>query len=192
MNPMTRHERTRRPGAVGALAVLAVAAAWGLPGCDTVSKEATIIEVGGYTNRPLFRDDIRTVAIPIFTKPRTLFRRDLEFRLTEALIKKVETRTPYKVTPRGRADTVIEGTVVGFSERVLTESPTNEPREVQVTVTVKIVWRDLRSGAVLRRAERLSDNATFVVDAGETEARATAESFDDLVERIVELMETDF
>jgi hypothetical protein len=186
-----RHNRWKRVGTGHVL----VAAALALPGCTdpgSIGRQTPVVEVAGYTNRPLFRDDIRTVAVPIFKTGRTLFRRGLEMQLTEAVIKQIESRTPYKVVPRDRADTVLDGEVLAFTERVLTETPRNEPREVQVTVTVRMLWRDLRSGEVLREARRLSENATFVVDVGETEAQATLDSFDDLVERIVELLETDF
>ena len=185
-----------RPG-LGALVLLVGSALGGLllSGCtalDSMRDSPRVVDVGGYTTRPLFRDDVRTVAVPIFRTGRTLFRRGLEMQLTEAVIKQIETRTPYKVVPRERADTVLEGTVLALGERVLTETPRNAPREVEVTVTVSVLWRDLRTGKVLREARRLSENATFVVDVGETEAQATADSFDDLVERIVELMESDF
>ena len=96
------------------------------------------------------------------------------------------------MVPRDRADTVLEGKVLALRERVLTETPQNRPREVEVTVSVAVTWRDLRTGEVLREAKRLSENATFVVDVGETEAMATADSFDRLARRIVELMEKGF
>jgi len=190
--PVSEPARRQWHQAVVACCVTLVTVLAGCTGPGGSGGAPSVIEIGEYTNRPLFRDDVRTVAVPIFKTGRTLFRRGLEMQLTEAVIKQVETRTPYKVVPQDRADTVLEGEVLAFTERVLTETPRNEPREVQVTVTVKLLWRDLRSGEVLRASRRLSENATFVVDVGETEAKATLDSFDDLVERIVELMETDF
>lgn len=172
--------------ATAATAVLAAA------GCTAPAETTRIIQIGGYTNRSLYRDDVRTVAVPIFRVSRTEFRRGLEFQLTEALIKQIETRTPYKVVPVDRADTILDGTVLSLRQTVLTETPRNEPREVQVTIAVRVAWRDLRSGEVLNEALNLSENATFVVDVGETVATATDNSFDDLVERIVELMESGF
>lgn len=44
----------------------------------------------GYHWNSLYREDVQTVAIPIFTNQS--FRRGVEFRLTEAVIKQLEAR----------------------------------------------------------------------------------------------------
>jgi len=80
------------------------------------------------------------------------FDREVEFELREALIKEIEQRTPYKVvrTP-GAADTLLEGTVVEVQRSAISrQQGTGLPQEVEVTVMVDFVWRDLRSGEDLR------------------------------------------
>src|SRR5207237_1351127 len=47
---------------------------------------------GGYHWNSLYREDIQTVSIPIFTTKD--YRRGIEFRLTEAVIKQLELRCP--------------------------------------------------------------------------------------------------
>jgi hypothetical protein len=50
-----------------------------------------------------YRQDIHSIAVPIFTTRD--YHRGVEFQLTDALVKKIEEFTPYKVEPRERADT---------------------------------------------------------------------------------------
>ena len=61
----------------------------------------------GYQWKSLYREDIQTVAVPVFVN-RT-FRRGVESKLTQSIIQQMEEHTPYKVVPRDRADTVLEG-----------------------------------------------------------------------------------
>ena len=56
-------------------------------------------------NRTLFNTDMRTVHIPMFQSDS--LRPDLAEWLTEAVIKEVEMRTPYKVVSNPLADSVL-------------------------------------------------------------------------------------
>src|SRR4051794_17821728 len=58
----------------------------------------------GYQWHSLYREDIQTVAVPIFTNRD--FARGIEFRLTKAVVNQLEGHAPYKVVSRERADTV--------------------------------------------------------------------------------------
>jgi hypothetical protein len=114
---------------------------------------AGIVGGCGYSIAPLHPGDVTTVAVPIWHRGRNVYRRGLEFRLTEALVKQIEMRTPYKVTDGGRADTELTGTIERVEQRVLSFNPdTGRPRELELTVTVSFRWKDLRSGEM--RAER--------------------------------------
>ena len=57
------------------------------------------------------------------------FRRNLGERLTEAVQKEIELKTPYKVTGDPSADSELRGRIVGEGKRVVIESRTGEPRE---------------------------------------------------------------
>jgi hypothetical protein len=104
--------------------------------------------VGGYQWRSLYREDIRTVAVPIFTN-RT-YRRNLEFRLTDALIKQIEAHSPYKVVPRERAETVLEGEIVSVNIYTVSNDPRSAvPQEQLYTVVVDFTWKDQRNGRIL-------------------------------------------
>ncbi|MEM1447163.1 MAG: LptE family protein [Planctomycetota bacterium] len=102
----------------------------------------------GYSTTELFPEQYRTVAVPIFDN-RTFYR-GVEFDLTEAIVKEIEQRTPYKITDANVADTLLSGTVTNVAIQEL--SRTREgglPQEVKVTVVIDFDWTDQRSGAKL-------------------------------------------
>ena len=51
----------------------------------------------------LYRPDVKTVHVPIFQSDS--YRRGLGEQLTEAVVKQIESRTPYKVVSASDADT---------------------------------------------------------------------------------------
>lgn len=150
----------------------------------------------GYTLRPMHPAHVRTVYVPMARS--NDFRRDLEFRLTESIAKKIEAETPYKVVDRDRADTELEARIIGLSKRVRNESRTDEPRELQLNLVVDVSWRDLRNGQVLRGPEeiplppslqRVARRGDMVPEIGETFATASQQAIDTLAEQIVAMME---
>ena len=78
-----------------------------LPGC------------AGYQlgQRSLYRPDIRTVHVPVVQSDS--YRRYLGERLTEAVVKEIELRTPYKVVDSESADSVLNVRLVSESKRIL-------------------------------------------------------------------------
>ena len=144
------------------VAVLAAAAAASLAGCGYSAGEAK----GGYAWGSTFRKDVRTVAIPAFgTKA---FSRGDEVALTQALIAQVESRTPYKVVPAERADTILEGTVVSAGTGTVSISPFNTlPQESTYTLSVDFTWKDLRTGQVLVDRRNFDQTSTYYPTLGE-------------------------
>ncbi len=58
----------------------------------------------------LYPPDIHTVYVPVFESDS--FRRGLGERLTEAVVKAIEARTPYKVVGSAEADSVLTGKII--------------------------------------------------------------------------------
>jgi len=80
----------------------------------------------GYQWRSLYREDVKTVAVPIFQNKS--FRRGVEFQLTQALVQQIEAKSPYKVVPKERADTVLDGEIIErqSTRRVVCRKPNAE------------------------------------------------------------------
>jgi len=117
-----------------------------LTGCQSDGN----FTIFGYTTCPNYNTSIHTVYVPIFQNK--TFYRDLEFQLTQAVVREIEAKTPYKViSDRARADTELTGTIVSYNKNLLNVNPNNEVREMQTTMGVEVVWRDLRTGEILSR-----------------------------------------
>jgi hypothetical protein len=126
-----------------------------LPGCSSSGT------VAGYAAGETYDDSVRTVAVHIFEN-RTFFR-DVEFKLTEALAKELESRTPYKVARAGGADTILTGTVMSVDKRLLSrEFTTGVPQEVQVVVVASFEWKDLRTGEIRRKRSRVEGTGEHI------------------------------
>src|SRR3954467_2368839 len=76
-------------------------------------------------NRALYRPDIRTVHVPVIQSDS--YRRYLGERLTEAIVKEIELRTPYKVVGADAADSVLSVRLVSDSKRVIANNRFSEP-----------------------------------------------------------------
>ena len=74
---------------------------------------------------------------------------DLGERLTEAVCKEIEKRTPFKVVgTAAHADSVLTGRIVADTKRIVVESPTDQSRQVEMNMQALVTWAD-RGGAVL-------------------------------------------
>jgi outer membrane lipopolysaccharide assembly protein LptE/RlpB len=115
----------------------------------------------GYTMKDQYHAGVNTVFVPVWTRGKDVYRRELEMRLTEAIQKRIEQDTPYKVVAKTRADTELSGRIDRVEQRVLSRNPqTGRPREMEVTFCLSFVWRDLRTGKVLVEQTnfRVTDN----------------------------------
>jgi hypothetical protein len=145
----------------------------------------------GYTSKPAYNASVRTVCVPIWENH--TFRREWEFRLTEAIDKNIEYRTPYKLAPRNEADTILTGEIVDIQEGVLTNRfGTDLPRESELTVVVNFVWKDLRSGKILVERKALNRSATEIPQQGERVEDAEQLAVERLATAIVDQMQADW
>jgi hypothetical protein len=143
----------------------------------------------GYSNMSLYPQGVGTVYVEMFDNQS--FRRGIEYDLTDALAKRIESQTPYKiVTSRDRADTVISGQIVQATESVLTtERQIGRALEKNVELRAVVSWKNLRTG------ELLIDNKTVSASAGFSEWQSQSFEYgstlaaNSLAQRIVELME---
>jgi hypothetical protein len=123
---------------------LLTAAALALPSCGW-DGHFTVL---GYTTRPNYDPNIHTVYVPIF-KNKTIWR-GLEFELTRAVVREIESKTPFKVqSDCDKADTELIGTIVQFNKNILNVNQLNEVRDVETVLGVEAIWRDRRTGEIL-------------------------------------------
>ncbi len=163
-------------------ALAAAALAW-LSGC-------------GYLVGNGFGPEIRSVAVPIFQND--TYRRNIEFQLTEAVQKEIQNRTPFRLAKEADADTILIGRITQARKDVLGETRFDDPRELQLTLLVRVTWEDRRSGQVLAEHEMpvapelipVVGQAEFAPEVGHSLATATQDSVNRLARKIVNMMET--
>lgn len=136
----------------------------------------------------VYRQDIHSVAVPVFTSRD--YRRGVEFQLSDALVKKIEEYTPYKVEPRERADTVLEGEIVAITPSTLSLNPyTATPQEEEYSIIVNFTWKDLRTGKVLISRQGFEQATTYFPSLGEGQYIAAQNAVERLALGIVNEME---
>lgn len=133
----------------------------------TVSAVVCLLALGlggcGYTLQSQYRQGIQTVAVPIWRRAAGEYRRDIEIRLTESLVKRIESETPYKVVDRKDADTELTGTLRSVRQHVLSFDPhTGRAREIQARLLVDFTWKDLRTGKVLVERKKFPVTAEYI------------------------------
>jgi len=149
--------------------------------------------VGGcaYSTKRPFRTDIRTVHVEMLHSKD--FRRELEFRLTEALIKRIELDTPYRIDEKRTANAELTGEILAVRNQTFGQDiSTGRPREIGSTVVVRFRFQDLRSGDILVERPRFVYQTSYIPPVGETFSDGMTRAMDGLAEQIVETMETDW
>lgn len=144
-----------------------------------------------YSTDPPFRSDVRSIAVKPFGSKE--FRRRIEINLTEALKKRIQMDTPYKLRDEKVADTILTGEVLDVREGTLgRDFVFNRPRETALTLTVRFQWKDLRTGRILVNRERWTQTFDFSRPVGETEWTGLQGAIDRMAETIVEQLECDW
>ncbi len=119
-------------------------------------------KVGGYSQQSMYRKGIKTVAVPIWTRGKDVYRRGLEMQMTEALQKRIELDTPYKVVTKTTADTQIVGRIDRITQQVLSyDTDTGRPREKEIVISISFTWTDLRTGKAIVKWTRMRVAATY-------------------------------
>ena len=144
----------------------------------------------GYQWKSLYRDDVRTIAVPIFTN--RSFRRGVEFAWSKSVVNQLEATTPYKVVPREYADTVLEGEIIDVHLRTLSPGREALPQEQLYIVRLNFTWKDLRTGKILVERRRFEQSSTYFPTLGEGEFIGSQQNVERLALAIVQEMQADW
>jgi hypothetical protein len=146
---------------------------------------------GAYQWHSLYREDVQTVAVPIFENRE--YRRGVEFGLTKAVINQIESHTPYKVVPRERADTILEGEITHVQIETLSRRYNEAiPQEQMVVLTINFKWKDLRTGEVLLERKEFQQTAQYYPTLAEGEFQGEQQAIERLAVGILQEMEAEW
>jgi hypothetical protein len=143
----------------------------------------------GYSNESMFPEDVRSVCLKMFDNQS--FRRDVEYDLSDALAKRIELETPYKiVSDADRADTVISGQILSISEYALSTDPEiGSILEKEVELRAIVDWKNLKTGALLIDHQEVRASASYSPYQMQDFKYASTLAANNLARKIVELME---
>jgi hypothetical protein len=187
----TNNFDTQNPLAVynrdGGVRILLMLSAWLLTGLSAGCESTDPTE--GYTNRSLYRAEIRTVFVEMFQSE--TFRRNVEFELTEAVVSQLELHSTYKVvSDRREADSIVYGTIKRIHEGVRTaQRELDRPVENEVVLSAVVTWKDLRSGELILDNRLIKVKADYAVLLGAGRTSAERKVANQAAVRIVEAME---
>ncbi len=146
----------------------------------------------GYSNHSLFPAEVVSVCLEMFENES--FRRGVEYKLSDALSKRIEAATPYKIiSSKDRADSVISGQIVQVNELVLSvERETGLPLEKELLLKAVVNWKNLKTGRLLIDNKSVTSQATYSTYQNQDFSYASALAANNLARKIVELMEIEW
>lgn len=143
----------------------------------------------GYSNAALFPEDVGSVYLEMFDN--SSFRRGIEYTVSDALAKRIEMETPYKiVSSRDRADSVMSGRLVTAGDSILTlERDVGRALEKEVVLTAVVNWKSLKTGRLMINNRTVAAAASYSDFQDQDFTYASAVAANNLARNIVELME---
>ncbi|MBY0112064.1 MAG: hypothetical protein K2Y21_04525 [Phycisphaerales bacterium] len=121
----------------------------------------------GYSFKTTFDTETRTVQVPIF-RNNTYFH-GVEAQLTEAIIKEIQSKTPWIIDPSPAADTTLSGTITNVELKRTATDPSGFVQEYGYVITVNFDWVDNATGKTLASRRSFSAADTFVPVRGVSE-----------------------
>lgn len=143
----------------------------------------------------LYAPDVATVYVPMIESDS--YRRDLGERLTEAVVKEIELKTPYKVVGSPDADSILSAKLKSDTRRVLAENRYDDPRLYANELSVDVTWLNRRrtpivpmqTMAVPAELVGINQQSHLIPEAGQSVASSQQQAIQRLAVQIVSTME---
>ena len=143
----------------------------------------------------LYAPDVQTVYVPMIESES--FRRDLGERLTEAVVKEIELKTPFKVVGTPDADSILAVRLVSDTKKVIVENRNDDPRVLEINMLSEVTWINRRREplrlptTVALPPELLPINQTSsqITAAGQSSVTTQQQAIERLAQQIVSTME---
>jgi hypothetical protein len=113
--------------------------------------------------------------------------------LTKSVVNQLESSTPYKVTAKEKADTILEGEIVRVLVNTISQDNLSSlPQEQIVGLVVNFTWKDLRTGKILVERRNFQAAATYYPTLGEDRFVGRQEATERLALAIVQELQSDW
>jgi hypothetical protein len=145
--------------------------------------------------RSLYAPDVSTVYVPIIES--NSFRPGLGERLTEAVQKEIELKTPFKVVGEPDADSILSARLVSETKRITVENQNDDPRTLEIGMVAEVTWLNRRraplrlptSIALPPELVPMGQTSILVPEVGQSIATAQQQAIERLAQQIVSTME---
>jgi hypothetical protein len=143
----------------------------------------------------LYAPDVSTVYVPMIDSDS--YRRDLGERLTEAVIKEIELKTPYKVVSTPDADSILSARLISDTRRTLIENAFDDPRLSETELRAEVTWLNRRRLPIMPMQAvpvppqliPISQTSTLIPESGQSVATSQQQAIERLAQQIVSTME---
>jgi hypothetical protein len=143
----------------------------------------------------LYAPDVATVYVPMIDSDS--YRRDLGERLTEAVVKEIELKTPYKVVSTPDADSILSARLLTDTRKTLVKNAFDDSRVSETEIRAEVMWLNRRrlpmapTQTIGLPPELVAMNATsnLIPEAGQSVATAQQQAIERLAQQIVATME---
>jgi hypothetical protein len=143
----------------------------------------------------LYAPDVTTVYVPMIDSDS--YRRDLGERLTEAVIKEIELKTPYKVVSTPDADSILSARLISDTRRTLIENAFDDPRLSETELHAEVTWLNRRRLPIVPMQAipmppelvPISQTSNLIPEAGQSVATSQQQAIERLAQQIVSTME---
>jgi Lipopolysaccharide-assembly len=143
----------------------------------------------------LYAPDVRTVYVPMIESES--YRRDLGERLTEAVCKEIESKTPYKVVGTPDADSILSARLFEDRRRVLAENSFDDPRISETELRAEVTWLNRRrlpmvpiqTFALPPELVPITQTSNLIPEIGQSVATSQQQAIERLAQQIVSTME---
>lgn len=141
----------------------------------------------GYTRKTVLPNGIQTLHVETFQNKISLSRLyayepGLEMKITDAVIRRLHVDGNLKVVPRGEADAILEGDLIGFDQEGLRFTNLERIEEYRLYVVVALRLKDRKSGQIIWQEPDFSGDSSYFVQGSRAISRT--EAADKAIERL--------
>jgi hypothetical protein len=143
----------------------------------------------------LYAPDVTTVYVPMIESDS--YRRDLGERLTEAVVKEIELKTPYKVVSSPDADSILSARLITDTRRTIIENAFDDPRLSEVEMRAEVTWLNRRRLPIVPQQALalppelvgIGQTSNLIPEVGQSVATSQQQAIERLAQQIVSTME---
>jgi hypothetical protein len=149
----------------------------------------SLCSCSGWSTGSLVMEGMEKIYVPFFQND--TYYRGLEEQLTRAVINRINERTDLFLVDKNSAEMILEGRIIKYEQRVLSEDQRNRILESSATTTVAVQLIRASDRKVIKESV-LADTAEFYEALGEDLETSQLESFRVLSAKIVSIVEKSF